>query len=87
LFDGLVGIDLDVAYGIASLGRPVTNAIVMRVFVNCSSKAETKRKLICLFICSLLDLVIVGSSARSRCDNHSVIFVLSTSALQGVLCL
>ena len=76
-----MGIDLNVAYGIASLGRPVTNAIVMRVFVNCSSKAETKRKLICLFICNSLDLFIVGSSTRSRCDNLSVIFVLSTSAL------
>jgi hypothetical protein len=27
----IVGIDLDVAYGIVSLGRPITNAIVMRV--------------------------------------------------------
>jgi PII-like signaling protein len=31
VLNGIVGIDLDVAYGIAFLGRPVTNAIVRRV--------------------------------------------------------
>ena len=30
LLNGILGIDLEVAYGIASLGRPVTNAIVMQ---------------------------------------------------------
>ena len=43
LLNGIVGIDLDVAYGIASLGRPVTNAIVMRVVVICFSEGETKK--------------------------------------------
>ena len=44
LLNGIVGIDLDVAYGIASLGRPVTNAIVMRVVVICFFEGETKKE-------------------------------------------
>jgi hypothetical protein len=44
LFHGIVGIDLDVAYGIASLGRPVTNAIVRRVLKICFAKGVTQKE-------------------------------------------